>query len=243
MKSKLNKQQLVLEFISVVFAVILALILNGWRESSALKANLYKVEKSILKEVERNDALIKKSHEYRGDLLQKLYSNQNLLLAVSASDLDFDINDNSKLVDFFKTALIFGQKEYRDVQVMQEGSSRVIILDNSVFDLNLDEGTLKVLGIGNIDLKIPDLNNRSWDLAQATGTIVKMDITLVEKLGIVNALIETYFSTSESAVEMVYNGKQKGLISVLEDLNSLEAKIIKANTSLLEELKSLTHYH
>jgi hypothetical protein len=31
--------------------------------------------------------------------------------------------------------------------------------------------------------------------------------------------------------------KQNGLISVLEDLNSLEAKIIKANSSLLEELK------
>uniref|UniRef100_UPI00404929BA hypothetical protein n=1 Tax=Fulvivirga sp. TaxID=1931237 RepID=UPI00404929BA len=101
MKNKLNKQQLVLEFISVVFAVILALVLNSWRESSALNANLLKVEKSILKEVERNESLIRKSYAYRGDLLQKLHSNQNLLLAVSASDLDFDINSNSKLVDFF----------------------------------------------------------------------------------------------------------------------------------------------
>ncbi|ADR20709.1 hypothetical protein MATR_16660 [Marivirga tractuosa] len=237
MKSKLNTQQLFLEFISVVFAVILALVLNGWRESSALNDNLLSVEKSILKEVERNDALLKKSYSYRKDLLQKLYSNQNLLLAVSISDFDFDINDNSKLEHFFTTALIFGQKEYRDVKVMQEGSARVIILDNSVFDLILEDDTLKVLGVGNIDLKIPDLNNRSWDLAQATGTIVKMEISLVEKLGIVNALIETYVKTSESAVEMVYDGKQKGLLSVLEDLNNLEAKIIKANSSLIEELK------
>ena len=237
MKNKLNKQQLALEFISVVFAVILALVLNSWRESSALNTNLVKVEKSILKEVERNDTLIRKSHVYREDLLQKLYSNQNLLLAVSTADFGLDISNNAELTNFFKAALIFGQKEYSNVEVMQEGSSRVIILDNSVFDLKLDEDTLKVLGIGNIDLKIPDLNNRSWDLAQATGTIVNMDITLVEKLGVINALIETYLKTSESAVEMVYNGKQKGIIPVLEDLKTLEAKIIKANSSLLEELK------
>ena len=60
---------------------------------------------------------------------------------------------------------------------------------------------------------------------------------MVEKLGVVNSLIETYLKTSESAVEMVYNGKQKGLISVLEDLKSLEEKIIEANASLLEELQ------
>ena len=74
-------------------------------------------------------------------------------------------------------------------------------------------------------------------MAQATGTIVKMDIALVEKLGIVNSLIETYLKTSESAAQIVYNGKQKGLLSVLEDLYSLEAKIIQANTALLKELK------
>jgi hypothetical protein len=238
MKNELNKQQLVLEFISVVFAVILALVLNGWRESSALNANRDTVKESILQEVKNNDVLIKESYDYRKELLQSLYSNQNLLLAVSNSDLNFDVHDNTKLANFFKRSLIFGQKEYREnVMVMQEGNYRVLILGESVFDLKLEEDTLKLFGVGNIQLKLPNLNNRSWDLAQATGTVVRMNITLVEKLGIVNALINTYLKTSESAAEMVYNGKQKGLISVLEDLNSLEAKIIKANSSLLEELK------
>ena len=237
MKSKLNKQQLVLEFISVVFAVILALVLNGWRESSALNSNLEKVTESILKEVKSNDTILRESFDYRQKLLQRLYSNQNLLLAVSRSDLKFDVNDNIKLANFFKTALLFGQKVYhKNVMVMREGNSRVLILDENVFDVILEKDTLKLMGVGNIDLKLPNLNNRSWDLAQATGTVVRMDITLVEKLGIVNSLIETYLKTSESALEMVYSGKQKGLISVLEDLNNLESKIIKANTSLLEEL-------
>ena len=77
MKNELNKQQLVLEFISVVFAVILALVLNGWRESSALNANRDTVKESILQEVKNNDVLIKESYDYRKELLQSLYSNQN----------------------------------------------------------------------------------------------------------------------------------------------------------------------
>ena len=170
--------------------------------------------------------------------MQKLYSNQNLLLAVASADLDFDVNNNTKLANFFKRSLIFGQKEYREnIMVMQEDDSRVLIFGESVFDLKLEQDTLKLMGVGNIQLKLPNINNRSWDLAQATGTVVRMNVTLVEKLGVVNSLIETYLKTSESAVEMVYNGKQKGLISVLEDLKSLEEKIIEANASLLEELQ------
>jgi hypothetical protein len=238
MKNIINKQQLVLEFVSVVFAVILALVLNGWRESSALNANLEKVKESIRKEVKSNDALLRESFSYRKDLLKRLYSNENLLLEISTSELDFDVNDNSRLSTFFRNALIFGQKEYYEkINVLQEGNYRALILGERVFDLKLEQDTLKLIGIGNIELKLPDLNNRSWDLAQATGTVVRMDISLVEKLGVVNSLIETYLKTSQSAVEMVYNGKQKGLISVLEDLNSIEAKIIKANSSLLDELK------
>jgi hypothetical protein len=238
MKNRINKQQLVLEFVSVVFAVILALVLNGWRESSALNANLEKVKESIRKEVKSNDALLRESFNYRKDLLKRLYSNENLLLEISTSELDFDVNDNSRLSTFFRNALIFGQQEYyENIKVLQEGNYRALILGERVFDLKLEQDTLKLIGIGNIELKLPDLNNRSWDLAQATGTVVRMDISLVEKLGVVNSLIETYLKTSQTAVEMVYNGKQKGLISVLEDLNSLEAKIIKANSSLLDELK------
>jgi hypothetical protein len=98
MKNIINKQQLVLEFVSVVFAVILALVLNGWRESSALNANLEKVKESIRKEVKSNDALLRESFSYRKDLLKRLYSNENLLLEISTSELDFDVNDNSRLL-------------------------------------------------------------------------------------------------------------------------------------------------
>ncbi len=236
MKNRINKQQLVVEFVSVVFAVILALILNNWRETASLNNDLSRVEESIRKEVVRNDSLVQESHQYRQDLLEKFYTNNHQLISVPASALPFDVNDNEALASYFELQLIIGQKEFFErVKVMQDGENRVLILNENVFDLVVESDTLKLKGIGNIQLRIPNLSNRSWDLAQATGTIVNMDVTMVEKLIIVNALLESYESTSESAIQMVYSGNQRGLLSVLEDLFNIEAQIIEANAALLSD--------
>lgn len=234
MKSTINKQQLFIEFFSVVFAVILALILNSWRESSALADNVEKVKEAIKKEAIRNDTLIQKSHKYRKELLNKFYSNKNLLTAIPVADFPLDVNDNDALTKLFKSSLIFGQKKfYERVLVMQDEDNRVLILDNNVFDLRVENDTLKLLGVGNIQLKTPDLSYRSWQLAQATNTIVEMDIELVENLSVLNALIDSYLSTSDKALQMIYSENQKGLLSVIEDMYSQETKILKANNSLL----------
>ena len=63
-----------------------------------------------------------------------------------------------------------------------------------------------------------------------------MDVSLVEKLSTVDALIRSYENTSAEATQMIYLGKQKGLLPVIEDMYSTEAKIIKANAALLKEL-------
>lgn len=235
MSSKINKQQLVLEFVSVVFAVVLALLLNGWRESSALNDSYNKVKASIKKEAIRNDSLIQVSYNYRKQLLQNLYNGENMLLNDPLSSLGFNVNDNKALENFFRKALIFGDKKYYErVLVLQEEDARVLILDRNVFDIVVKDDRLILYGVGNIKLNVPDLSNRSWDLAQATGTIVKMDIELVEQLSIVNALIETYNNSIDNALQMVYGGDLKGLIAVNEDLFNTENKIIKANQQLLD---------
>ncbi|MTI38175.1 hypothetical protein [Fulvivirga lutimaris] len=238
MKKSINKQQLILEFISVVFAVILALILNSWRESLSINENLVKVKASIIQETIKNDSLVRASHTYRGNLLQQLYSNTYELLSSPTSDFPVDVNNNNDLAEYFRTSLIFGSKDYYErVLVLQEESNRVLVLDKRVFDIVVENDTIKLLGVGNIEIKSPELSNRSYNLAQATETIVKMDMNLVEKLSSVNSLIENYIKTNDHAVEVVYSGNQKGIISVMEDMYSIEAKIIKANEGLLDALK------
>ncbi|WP_338763476.1 hypothetical protein WAF17_19700 [Bernardetia sp. ABR2-2B] len=234
----INRQQLVIEFVSVVFAVVLALFLNAWRESSSLNTNLTRVKESIKKEILRNDSLIHISYTYRKKLLNSFYANEHLILAAKITDLPVDVMDNEALAIFFKTSLIFGQKQFYDkIEIIQEQDARVLILDKSIFDLKVEDDSIKLFGIGNIQLKTPDLSNRSWDLAQATNTIIKMDIELVEKLSILNSLIDTYTKTSENALQMIYTNNQAGLLSVMEDMHHLESKIMQTNTSLLETLK------
>ena len=72
MKSQINKQQLVLEFISVVFAVLLALLLNNWRENIKSERVADRVLENIKQEILSNDELIRKSTQYRTDLLLEL---------------------------------------------------------------------------------------------------------------------------------------------------------------------------
>ena len=239
MKKNINVQQLIIEFVSVVFAVILALVLNSWRESSTLNANLVKVKEAIRKEVIKNDSLIRQSFNYHKNLLDRLYSNENVLLAIPVTDFSIDVHDNNALASVFKTSLLFGQKEvYESVQVLQEGSQRVLILDKNVLDVKIEADTLKLLGIGNIQLKIPDVSNQSWALAQGTNTITKMDVELVQQLSALNALINAFERTNENALQIVYKGgNQNRLLPVIEDMYSFESKIIKANASLLKALE------
>lgn len=238
MKSTINKQQLFIEFISVVFAVILALILNSWRESAAQNSNVNKVKEAIRKEVVKNDSLFRESYAYRKALLSAFYANENLLYAAPVAEFPVDVNDNAAVASFFRTSLLFGQKEYfAQVEVQQQDSLRVLVLDERVYDLQVRNDTIKLLGIGNVQLRTPDFSNNAWQLAQATNAVVHLDVSLVEKLSTVDALIRSYENTSAEATQMIYLGKQKGLLPVIEDMYSTEAKIIKANAALLEELK------
>ena len=238
MKSTINKQQLFIEFVSVVFAVILALILNSWRESAAQDSNVGKVKEAIRKEVLKNDSLFRASHAYRKALLNKFYTNQNLLFAAPVAEFPVDVHDNAAVATFFRASLLFGQKEYfTQVEVLEQDSLRVLVLDDRVYDLLVQNDTIKLLGIGNIQLKTPDFSNNAWQLAQATNAVVHLDVSLVERLSTVNALISSYEKTSAEATQMIYQGRQKGLVSVIEDMYSTEAKIIKANAALLEELQ------
>lgn len=236
--SKINKQQLALEFFSVVFAVIFALVLNSWRESMVMKKKMNRVIETIQHEAQLNDSLIRLSHDYRGKLLQGLYNNTHELFSIPVEGFPVNVNDNDALAKFFKNSLLFGVKDYYEqVLILNQDSNRVLILDNKVFELSIKKDTLRLLGVGNIKLKTPELRNLSFELAQATGTLVSMDIALVEKLSRVNSLIIRYLSSSENALVTMYSDNHKYIIPSIEDMYDLEADLMEANAALLEELQ------
>ncbi len=234
---KINRQQLFLEFVSVVFAVLLALFLNGWRESYNIEKALVKVKETIRQETIRNDSLVRKSFDYRTNLIKKFYANTHLLMKSPVSSIPVEVNDDKKLESYFNSALIFDQKFYADpVKVLRKGQDRVLIIGESIFDIAVENDSIALYGVGNIQLRAPDLSNRSWDIAQATGTLVEMDIELVEQLSKINMLIQNYQTTSDNAINMIYAGASNGILSVLEDMRYFEIQIIKQDSVLLEML-------
>ena len=236
-ENKINRQALLIEFISVVFAVLLALFLNSWRESSNMEANLVKVKQTIKHEILRNDSLVRESYAYRRKMIQSFYAGNHLIMGVALQSLPINVEKDQSLAELFHNSLVFSQKQYEEnVKVLRNDGERVLVMGDNVFDIVIENDSLKLYGIGNIRLKTPSLSNRSWDIAQVTGTIVKMDIALVEQLSKMNSLVENYAKTSDKALDMIYAGSQQGLLSVFEDMNYLEGEIIAANTVLLKLL-------
>lgn len=238
-KTSYNTQQLALEFVSVVFAVLLALFLNGWREAVITEKSLNTVKNTILQETQRNDTLFRSSLKYRTNLLEELYKNDHVVSSFPVSQLSFNPKDDKKLAELIRLSSLFGDKtNISEISVKRFEDIRVLIMDQRVFEIVIESDTLHLKGIGNIQLKTPNVNNRSWDIAQATGMLVEMDIELVAELSNNKTLIDNYLSTSEVAINIIYDGSQKVLISVLEDMKNLETDIIESNEKLIELLSN-----
>ena len=232
-KSKINRQQLIFEFLSIVFAVLLALFLNGWRESAGKSSALNKVKQTIRAEIMSNDQLLKKSMEYRSKLIRELYEDTHLIMQLPAIALPFDAADDRKLENYIRETLPFSQsKPVTYVKVHSKGDQRIVSINDLTMKLRTVNDTLKVYGQSNIVLRSADISNRSWEIAKATGVLVDMDLELVDAINRTYNLNSQYLSISDKALDMVYKGEH-GITSVLEDMYYYESRIVEADSVLL----------
>lgn len=234
MKPTINRQQLLFEFVSVVFAVLFALLLNNWRENIKSSKAADRVVQSIKEEILKNDELLRSSLRYRTALLEQLYNGTYVTDTLPVSQLPIDTNNDQELENFLKAFLPFAaDRTYDRIEVRSNGDSRILILNDRIHSLVTENDTLFVRGVGNIKLKSADITNRSWEIAQLTNAIMEMDLELINKLSELNTLNENYIRTSELAVSMVYR-KELGIVAVIEDMQSYEEDIINVHEKILE---------
>ncbi|MBV6628299.1 MAG: hypothetical protein KI793_36170 [Rivularia sp. (in: Bacteria)] len=237
-KSTINRQQLFLEFLSIIFAVLLALLLNSLRESMATERALDRVTESIRAEILKNDSTIRKSMAYRRDLIFELYNDEHLVMSMPVNDLPIDASNDRQLENYLKRILPFAQSTpvtYLKVQSLKE--NRIISINNRTMTLYLQDDMLLFYGPYNLQLRTADISNRSWEIAKATGTLVEMDLALVDALNNVYTLNNQYLETSDKAIDQIYAGKPS-IRSVLEDMYYFETQIVKADSILLTMLNS-----
>jgi hypothetical protein len=226
--SKINKSQLALEFVSVVFAVLLALLLNSWRQSAKTDQLVNRVLETISKEVETNSQLVKASNAYRETLVNHLKSNQHLVYGIPLSDFPIDHQNDVVLKKLMIENLIFQNGVNPDnVEIKRSGEQRVIIIDKDILHIEEKNDSLFFYGQSNIQLRNAEITNNSWGIAQATGAIVEMKYELVEELAKLNQLQTLYSETSSIALKTLYSG-ESGILSIMEDLIWIERDMLKS---------------
>ncbi len=232
MKASFSK--IIIEFISIVFAVLLALVLNQWRENEATKKKVARVMENIRQEIQLNDSLARKSRDYRLNLLKEMEAGEHLIFSKSITDMDFDVENDRALAQEIETGLLFYNHTYYDrVEVRRAEGRRILLLGESVFDVKSHNDTLFVFGVGGIQLRSADLSLNSFQIAQVTGVLVELDLGLVEELSSLNTLIENYQHTTGQAINFIYQGKQTAIVPSMQDMVYFEGQIIEANERIL----------
>ncbi|MCR9251300.1 MAG: hypothetical protein NXI20_12795 [bacterium] len=232
--SKINKSQLALEFISVVFAVLLALLLNGWRQSAKTDQLVDRVLVTISQEVETNLQLVKASNTYRESLVNQLKNNQHLVYAIPLNDFPIDHQNDDLLKKLMIENLIFQNGVNPDnVEIKRSGEQRVLIIDKDILHIEEKNDSLFFFGQSNIQLRNAEITNNSWGIAQATGAIVEMKYELVEELAKLNQLQVLYSETSNIALKTLYSG-ESGILSIMEDLIWIERDMLESYLKIQE---------
>lgn len=233
-KSTINRQQLFLEFVFIVFAVLLALLLNSWRESILTSRAVDKVKQTIHTEMNSNSEVVTEALAYRRALIQELRQGRHLVFAFPVSDFPIDVYNDKAFESYFRKILPFSSSSALErLEVLRnDGDERVMVLDDLNMQLVVENDTVKLFGATNIRLHTADISNRSWEIAQATGTLVEMDLALVDALNKCYNLNNLYMRTSDKAIDMIYKG-EPGVTSVMEDMAYFEQQILKADSVVL----------
>lgn len=235
---KLKWSSVFVEFLSVVFAVLLALFLNAWRESIATADTLVRVKQNIREEILRNDSLVSRSLEYRWNLLTDISEGTHRIMAKPVIDFETDVYNDRELAKAFRIGYLFGGNRYYD-QILVESyeDERVLILDGRVFKLEIADDTLSLYGVGGIQLRSADVKLHSWDIAQATGMLVQMNIEVVTALSKLNTWIDSYLETSNDAIKYIYEGDQGAAVSAMQDMVYFERQILESHKEVLDLLE------
>ncbi len=236
-KSTINKQQLFLEFISVVFAVLLALFLNGWRESMKTDKLVERVKHTIKEEVAHNKDEIEAVIDYHKNLVRELRQNTHLLNKVPIKDFPFDITSDKQFENYFRELLLFNSSSYtKRIEVHSNAEKRIIVMDDHIFQTELKEDTLYFYGMGNIQLRTAGISNNAWGIAEATNVLVELDLEIVSNLSRLKSFQEDYIETSGRAISMIYKG-ETGITSIIEDMVFYETRMLEIDSVLLQNLK------
>ena len=208
-----------------------------WRESIKTDDLVERVKHTIKEEVANNKSSIEAVLGYHETLAIELLQNRHLINKFALNDLDVDVTDDRAFEAFFKKVLLFTDTEYTDrVEVHREEDLSVLVLNNRIFQLEIDGDSLVIYGDGNIKLRTADISNNSWGIAEATNALVELDVDIVSDLSRLKSIQDDYMETSNKAIDLVYQG-EPGVVHILEDMINYEKEMLRLDSLLLTKIQ------
>lgn len=220
-----KKNRYLLEFLSIVFAVTLALVLDEWRQGVKDDKLSERVLNSIKAEVLANLREAERAIPYHESLIRELRGGTHIIVTMPLNSIPVNINNDNRLTGYLEGALLSGQQiAYERIEVKRVSDQRFLILDDNVWRLEAKGDSLKIYGTGNIQLRSAQIANNAWQLSQATQVMLKLPFELIELLAQLNSRQTAYNAVAAQAIEKVYQGDSR-VQGVLEDMLWMERQL------------------
>ena len=217
------------EILLILLGILLAFQVNKWKEDQNKKQLLTKVLTTLKDETVKNLSELNKALVYRENLLKALANQSHLVNAVPISELGFDVNNDAALVKSLKDQLYENlMLPPEKFEIIRRDGKRYLTIGQELFRLAVANDSLKIYGNDRIQLKTAYISNEAWNIALATNTATLMNYELLVLFSNTNQLIEGYITTSDKALENLYNDNNSSVFPILEDMLYYE-KSLKAN--------------
>ncbi len=227
-----------IQSVLLAFSVLLALVLNEWRQNIKTNDVINRVKTSIKNEIEHNQAQVAAAYDYHQVLISDLLKDSHVIDSIPVHDLGVNFEASEKIVQAELYAAMVKMGDIPDdFELVKIDDKHIKVKLNG---LNL---TIRIVndyavfyGISNIQLRPADIFNTSWQTAQATNSLVLLDYKVVDVFADIYRKQEQYTRLSEKIVDMLYAGHE-GLIPALQDLRNKEKYLIAKYEELQELLK------
>lgn len=241
--SSRSMKRLLLEMVVIVLSVLLALVVNEWRQGVARSATVASVLNIVRSEIEANQAQLEPALQHHRDLRRQLESGGIVRARI---DLTRTRLDTTSAAGFARTVSAFIREEIAvtdssaptnfSAERLPDGRWRIFSPQAGPGWVTIEGDTAIVRSAGFV-LQDPVLLGSAWEAVQATQSAVHIDAAIVAALAQAREFQREAESVAGDIMSMMYSG---ALLQAIEAGNTgAFADLVYYETKLLETYKRL----
>lgn len=223
-----NWKSIGVDALAIIFSVLFALALDDWRERRNVNKRVETVTATIQHEIAQNKASITDALAYHEPLVNNLSNGTHRLTGLSLEENPMDLSTPAKAEASLRAminrsgSMMFDEVQFRQIK---EHDYRLKV-QNRLLRVTVENDSLFVFGVGNIQLRPARILNTAWETALATQTSIHLDFELVSAMTEINRLHGVYDETVGRIIDMLY-GRDGSVTPAMQDLLWFERSLLE----------------